>query len=67
MSGLSSLVLDLKLVLIPANKKDTQLLYRLQFGQFLLEFVDAGLQAAKQVLGFRRTLLLACRDLGTKI
>ena len=59
MSGLSFFVLDLYLVLIPANKKDTQLLYRLQFGQFLLEFVDAGLQAAKQVLGFRRTFLLA--------
>jgi hypothetical protein len=52
-------VLDLYLVLIPANKKGTQLLYRLQFGQLLLEFVDAGLQAAKQVLGFRRTFLLA--------
>ena len=59
MSGLSFRVLDLYLVLTPADKKDTQLLYRLQFGQFLLGFVDAGLQAAKQVLGFRRTFLLA--------
>jgi hypothetical protein len=59
MSGLSFLVLDLYPLLIPANKKGAQLIYRLQFGQFLLEFVDAGLQTARQVLGFRRTFLLA--------
>jgi hypothetical protein len=67
MSGLPFLVLDLYLLLIPANKKDTQLHYRLHFGQLLLAFVDAGLQAVKQVLGFRRTFLLAWRDRGTKI